>query len=138
MNREGIQNFNYLFKCFKLYISCLFVFYRSSFLCDVVLIVNGTEFPAHKIMLASCSPYFHAMFTCFEESKQHKVVLKDIDSKALELLLEYIYTSKVQITEDNVQVRSNSIFVAIDLSKLLSYSINGFYRTCFQLQIYCN
>ena len=75
-------------------------------MCDVTLVVNGNEFPAHKTTLACCSPYFHAMFTCFEESKQHTIILKDIDPKALELLLEYIYTSKVQITEDNVQVRS--------------------------------
>ena len=80
-------------------------FYRNSFLCDVILVANGNEFPAHKNVLASCSPYFQAMFTCFEESKQHRIILKDIDPKALELLLEYIYTSKIQITEDNVQVK---------------------------------
>jgi len=76
---------------------------KNSFLCDVILVTNGNEFPAHKNVLASCSPYFQAMFTCFEESKQHRIILKDIDPKALELLLEYIYTSKIQITEDNVQ-----------------------------------
>ncbi|KAJ8395199.1 hypothetical protein AAFF_G00036550 [Aldrovandia affinis] len=32
-------------------------------LCDIVLHVGAKEIRAHKVVLASCSPYFHAMFT---------------------------------------------------------------------------
>uniref|UniRef100_A0A8C4N7K8 BTB domain-containing protein n=1 Tax=Eptatretus burgeri TaxID=7764 RepID=A0A8C4N7K8_EPTBU len=32
-------------------------------LCDVVLVADGLEIAAHKLVLATCSPYFHAMFT---------------------------------------------------------------------------
>ena len=66
---------------------------------------NLEEFPAHRAALASCSPYFHAMFNCFEESRQSKVHLQDIDPKALSLLLDYVYTSEIQVNEENVQVR---------------------------------
>lgn len=65
---------------------------------------NSTEIPAHKMVLAACSPYFYAMFTSFEESKQDRITLQGVDHQALMLLVEYVYTSEVQVTEENVQV----------------------------------
>lgn len=77
-------------------------------LCDVTLVANTVEIPAHKMVLAACSPYFYAMFTSFEESKQDRITLQGVDHQALTLLIEYVYTSEVQVTEENVQV---SIFL---------------------------
>lgn len=65
---------------------------------------DGIEIPAHKMVLASCSPYFYAMFTGFEESRQDRITLQGVDHRALQLLIEYVYTSVVEVTEDNVQV----------------------------------
>lgn len=31
--------------------------------CDMVLVVGNTSITTHKVVLASCSPYFRAMFT---------------------------------------------------------------------------
>ena len=74
-------------------------------LCDVVLLTSDQqEFPAQKAVLASCSPYFHAMFDRFDESYQERIVLQDIDPKALGLLLDFLYTSQIQISEQNAQV----------------------------------
>lgn len=55
-------------------------------------------------MLAACSPYFVAMFTSFEESARDRVTLQGVDYHALELLIDYVYTSQIQVTEQNVQV----------------------------------
>lgn len=92
---------------------CVFFFFhfRENLFCDVTLIADNNEIPAHKMVLASCSPYFYAMFsgTDFEESRQNKITVKGVDFHALELLVEYVYTSFVDVTEDNVQVQMKKI-----------------------------
>ena len=34
------------------------LFYEQQLFTDIVLIVEGTEFPCHKMVLATCSSYF--------------------------------------------------------------------------------
>lgn len=77
---------------------------KQLLLCDVILVADKTEIPAHKMVLSACSPYFYAMFTSFEESRQDKITLQGVDHHALALLVEYVYTSEVHVTEENVQV----------------------------------
>ncbi|CAG9831494.1 unnamed protein product [Diabrotica balteata] len=77
---------------------------KQKLLCDVVLVAGDAEIAAHKMVLAACSSYFYAMFSSFEESRQDRIVLQEVDQQALMLLIEYIYTSEVSVTEDNVQV----------------------------------
>lgn len=77
---------------------------KQNLLCDVTLVADGMECPCHKMVLASCSPYFYAMFTSFEESRQDRITLQNVDFQALQLLVEYVYTSLVEVTEENVQV----------------------------------
>lgn len=49
--------------------------------------------PAHKVVLASVSPYFHAMFNDdLAEKLQGEVTIQDIDATALQTLVEYSYT----------------------------------------------
>lgn len=74
-------------------------------LCDIALKVGPRVIQAHKLVLASTSPYFYAMFNDdMVEKLQNEVVLRDVDPIALQLLVDYSYTGEVQITEDNVQV----------------------------------
>ena len=73
-------------------------------LCDVTLVVGEREFPAHRVVLAASSPYFRAMFTNEHlESKQTRISLQQVDGDTLELLLDFIYSSELKISEDNVQ-----------------------------------
>lgn len=82
---------------------CVDIF-RQNLLCDVTLVAESMEIQAHKMVLASCSPYFYAMFTGFEESRQDRITLQGVDFNALQLLIDYVYTSLVDVTEENVQV----------------------------------
>lgn len=74
-------------------------------LCDVVLVVGESRIRAHKIILSASSPYFRAMFTndLLAESKQSEIVIRDIDEQAMEMLVDFCYSSKITIDEKTVQ-----------------------------------
>ena len=73
-------------------------------LCDIVLCVGNMEIHAHRLVLASCSPYFYAMFTNnLAESKQSVVTLKGMDPKCVETLIDFAYTADITVNESNVQ-----------------------------------
>ena len=73
-------------------------------LCDVTICVDSTEFMCHRVVLASCSSYFKAMFSVdLRESHQDKVYMQDIEAETMKLLIDYVYTSNLLITAANVQ-----------------------------------
>ena len=77
---------------------------QSRYLCDVVLCVDGHKFPAHKIVLAGTSPYLKAMFTNgMLETDQDVVEIRGLEAKTMENLLDFMYTSTIEITVNNVQ-----------------------------------
>ena len=77
---------------------------QNNQLCDVILQANGQDFPAHRNILAACSPYFRALFTNgMNETKETNVQLPDVDPQLFSLLLDYAYTREVKITEENVE-----------------------------------
>ncbi|XP_066597533.1 kelch-like protein diablo [Prorops nasuta] len=77
---------------------------RHRELCDVVLNVGSRKIFAHRVILSACSPYFRAMFTGeLAESRQTEVTIRDIDEVAMELLIDFCYTSHIIVEEANVQ-----------------------------------
>ncbi|XP_045210160.2 kelch-like protein 18 [Mercenaria mercenaria] len=77
---------------------------RQGKLCDVTLKVGDRKFRAHRIILASTIPYFHAMFTHdMVESKQDEISMQGIDPNALEALVNFAYNGRVEIDQNNVQ-----------------------------------
>lgn len=79
-------------------------FRETELLCDVVLEVEGERIPAHRVVLASLSAYFRAMFTGeMAESKKKVITINGVDAKSLRTLVEYAYTASINIAEENVQ-----------------------------------
>lgn len=88
----------------KITLGELNVLRRHRELCDVVLNVGSRKIFAHRVILSACSPYFRAMFTGeLEESRQTEVTIRDIDENAMELLIDFCYTSHIVVEESNVQ-----------------------------------
>lgn len=73
-------------------------------LCDFTVVINSQNFHTHKFLLASRSDYFKAMIiNDTRESKAGRVELDDVEPDTMCIILEYLYTSKVTITIENVQ-----------------------------------
>ncbi|XP_060872725.1 ring canal kelch homolog [Metopolophium dirhodum] len=79
---------------------------KNEVLCDIKLKTDdGTIVFGHKVVLVSASPYFHKMLTSFYESDTAGLVhISELDSTALQLLVNYIYTGEIVVTEENVKV----------------------------------
>ncbi|XP_016658903.1 kelch-like protein 2 isoform X4 [Acyrthosiphon pisum] len=91
-------------------------FYRNGgVLCDIKLETDdGKIILGHKVVFISASPYFRAMFTLSEEVKKDHINIREVDFKVLQLLVDYMYTGEITITEENVQ----DIVPAADLLQL--------------------
>lgn len=70
--------------------------YRSGKNSDITLKMEGSEFKAHKTILAAQSPYFEAMlFGSFRESSENEIELKEISATTFEVVLKYMYTGRM-------------------------------------------
>ncbi|XP_077987707.1 kelch-like protein 21 [Glandiceps talaboti] len=71
---------------------------------DITLEVGSKEYPCHKAVLASCSPYFRAMFTNdMKERNANRVQIKDVQVDVMNVIIQFIYTGKITISPQNVQ-----------------------------------
>ena len=85
---------------------------------DVVLVAGNKEIRAHKIVICSLCDYFSAMFAGeLAETNQNVVTLNNIEPEALEALINYAYTSEIEIRVDNVEslLASSSILQIKDI-----------------------
>lgn len=82
----------------------LFDLLENDKLVDCVLKIKDKEFPCHRLVLCACSSYFRSIFLSdLEESKKREIVLEDVEPGVMGLILKYLYTSKINVTEQNVQ-----------------------------------
>ncbi|MGH0178816.1 UNVERIFIED_CONTAM: hypothetical protein FKN15_078517 [Acipenser sinensis] len=79
--------------------------YEEEQLTDIVVEVDhGKTFSCHRNVLAAISPYFRSMFTSgLTESTQKEVRIVGVEAESMHLVLDYAYTSKVTLSETNVQ-----------------------------------
>ncbi|XP_065203946.1 speckle-type POZ protein B-like [Planococcus citri] len=95
---------------------------KNQTLTDVILSVNGKEYPAHKAVLAARSPVFCAMFThSTKESELNRVDIKDINEAVVVEMLKYIYTGKCE----NLDGLAEGLLTAAD-----KYDLRGLKIMC--------
>nr|XP_046217099.1 kelch-like protein 23 isoform X3 [Oncorhynchus gorbuscha] len=93
-------------------------FYLGGIFTDITLqCATGQVFYCHKAALSARSSYFKVMFTAdMKERSNNLIKLTGIDYDVLSALVNYVYTSRVNITEANVQ----SLLEAADLLQFSS------------------
>ncbi|XP_034549058.1 kelch-like protein 9 [Notolabrus celidotus] len=82
------------------------IFRGDETLCDVVLVPgDSTEtFPVHRVIMASSSDYFKAMFTGgMREQEMREIKLHGVTKLGLKNIIDFIYTSKVSLDMGNLQ-----------------------------------
>uniref|UniRef100_A0A3P8Q7G8 BTB domain-containing protein n=1 Tax=Astatotilapia calliptera TaxID=8154 RepID=A0A3P8Q7G8_ASTCA len=75
-------------------------------LCDVVLVPGDSKekFPVHRVIMASSSDYFKAMFTGgMREQEMREIKLHGVTKLGLKNIIDFIYTSKVSLDMGNLQ-----------------------------------
>ncbi|XP_041128361.1 kelch-like protein 13 [Polyodon spathula] len=75
-------------------------------LCDVVLVSGeGSEsFPVHRVLMASSSDYFKAIFKGGTKEQELKTIkLQGLSRVGLKNIIDFIYTGKVALNMDNLQ-----------------------------------
>ncbi|XP_029341301.1 kelch-like protein 2 [Acyrthosiphon pisum] len=78
---------------------------KNEVLCDARFKTDdGKIVIGHKNVLIAASPYFRAMFNNFDESNKDIIHIRELDSTILQLLIDYVYTGEIMVTQENVQV----------------------------------
>jgi len=110
---------------------------------DVHLQVGEELFPAHRLVLAANSDYFHAMFTYgMKESKQEVIELKDenISAEALKIVLDFIYSGDLHVNNENVfeaLLVADYLQVTSVVQQCCDYIQAEFVEFRFDVQSYC-
>ncbi|XP_075038683.1 zinc finger and BTB domain-containing protein 41 [Mixophyes fleayi] len=93
---------------------------RQGSFCDLVIEVEGKEFPVHKVVVAVGSSYFHA---CLSKNPNTDVVtLEHVSSSVFQHLLNFLYTSEFLVLENEISIvlKAAKFLDIIDAVKLLA------------------
>uniref|UniRef100_A0A2D4H7M9 BTB domain-containing protein n=1 Tax=Micrurus lemniscatus lemniscatus TaxID=129467 RepID=A0A2D4H7M9_MICLE len=72
---------------------------------DFKILVKDEAIPCHRCVLAACSDFFRAMFEVnMKERDGGSVTISNLTPKAVKAFLDYAYTGKTEITNDNVEM----------------------------------
>lgn len=74
---------------------------------DCILKVGDRSLPCHKLIMAACSPYFRELYFTEDgvekKDSSKEVVLENVDPTIMDMIVNYLYSADIEITDDNVQ-----------------------------------
>ncbi|CAF2457398.1 unnamed protein product [Rotaria sp. Silwood2] len=76
--------------------------WKESRFCDLMLVVDGSEYLAHRIVLAAFSPKYRAFFRERCTDFVTRTHLRHTSHKGLQLVLNFLYTGELTLTFRNV------------------------------------
>lgn len=94
--------------------------------CDVILQVGTWEIPAHRVILACCSPYLFELFStddggkCSEENIITYKLNGGFEKDSFEQLINYAYTGKMEVAASQVK----AVYVAavrLKMERVVNY-----------------
>ncbi|KAF1405447.1 Kelch-like protein 31, partial [Spheniscus magellanicus] len=69
---------------------------QKRFLCDLTIATKTKSFEVHKLIMASCSEYFHCLLQ--RDPQLHRVELQDISPLGLTTVITYAYMGKLSLS----------------------------------------
>ena len=70
---------------------------------DCTILCQGNFYPAHQLVLSTCSEYFEQIFTqCFQLNKHPFIIVKDVEPLLMEFLLNFMYKGEINVPEDTI------------------------------------
>lgn len=86
--------------------------FANKHLSDVTLVVDETEIPAHKLVLAEGSSFFERMWESgMVEGRSHRVEITGVSLEVMETVLKYLYGCLDMIPSDDIV----GVFYAADM-----------------------
>ncbi|CAF3587252.1 unnamed protein product [Rotaria sordida] len=76
--------------------------WKESRFCDLMLVVDGSEYLAHRIVLAAFSPKYRTFFRERRTDFVTRTHLRHTSHKGLQLVLNFLYTGEFTLTFRNV------------------------------------
>ncbi|XP_039397385.1 kelch repeat and BTB domain-containing protein 3 isoform X1 [Mauremys reevesii] len=98
-------------------------FRENNIFFDFNILVKDEIIPCHRCVLAACSDFFRAMFEVnMKERDDGNVTISNLSPKAVKAFLDYAYTGRTEITNDNVEMffQLSSFLQVSHLSKACS------------------
>ena len=80
---------------------------------DVTLCLSDGKLPAHKVILAACSPIFRQILTGIKGQQNPFIYLKGIHLEEMKAVLNFMYHGEVNVAQDSL---NNFLAVAEELA----------------------
>jgi len=70
--------------------------------CTITAGGGSRSYSAHRVILSTCSAYFRSLFSTVAPHQHPVLVLHEMDEVVLELLVRYMYSGQVSVTEEQL------------------------------------